>query len=52
MDSLPNVDTRNYGSPTLRFEDDILENDRLRRQLVGVTLQKYYYHSQQEGISL
>ncbi len=27
MDPLPNVDTRNYGSPTLRFEDDGVEDD-------------------------
>ena len=29
MDPLPNVDTRNNGSPTLRSEDDEVEDDGL-----------------------
>ena len=35
MVSLPNVDTRNYGSPTLRFEDDKVENDMQGYQARG-----------------
>ena len=31
MDPLPNVDTRNYGSPTLRFEDDGVEDDARKK---------------------